>query len=275
MPLSENIKQARNECGEGCVTAGGDGWHACLQGLSVLLATRLINRSHPFPVMLWLYQYAFFLWLHFKIFCVTVPHAPRVCCIYLGRVYVRRVWIGAVPLRDRSVYTGWLALWWHGRLCGRLWWTRLPWVTAGVTYTVSVPVHINIMPLSTNTATGSNPSLCVLPTAQVTCDNSHFQCLSDGECIPDVWVCDDEEDCEDGSDERQQCRKCIFNREANRLDNKSFPLSHTVITLWSVPSWKDVYQWSVQLQQWSLRPGRIPVRPRGRLLGWLWREILP
>lgn len=47
-------------------------------------------------------------------------------------------------------------------------------------------------------------------TAQVTCDESHFQCLSDGECIPDVWVCDDEEDCEDGSDERQQCRKCAF-----------------------------------------------------------------
>lgn len=51
--------------------------------------------------------------------------------------------------------------------------------------------------------------VCV-PTAQVTCDESHFQCLSDGECIPDVWVCDDEEDCEDGSDERQHCRKYIF-----------------------------------------------------------------
>ena len=49
-------------------------------------------------------------------------------------------------------------------------------------------------------------SVCV-PTAQVTCDESHFQCLIDGECIPDVWVCDDEEDCEDGSDERQHCRK--------------------------------------------------------------------
>uniref|UniRef100_A0A672J473 EGF-like domain-containing protein n=1 Tax=Salarias fasciatus TaxID=181472 RepID=A0A672J473_SALFA len=40
---------------------------------------------------------------------------------------------------------------------------------------------------------------------QVTCENSHFQCLSDGECIPDIWVCDEEEDCEDGSDERQHC----------------------------------------------------------------------
>lgn len=52
-------------------------------------------------------------------------------------------------------------------------------------------------------------SVCI-PTAQVTCDDSHFQCLSDGECIPDVWVCDDEEDCEDGSDERQHCRKYIL-----------------------------------------------------------------
>lgn len=49
-------------------------------------------------------------------------------------------------------------------------------------------------------------AVCI-PTAQVTCDESHFQCLSDGECIPDVWLCDDEEDCEDGSDERHHCRK--------------------------------------------------------------------
>ncbi|CAF92449.1 unnamed protein product [Tetraodon nigroviridis] len=50
--------------------------------------------------------------------------------------------------------------------------------------------------------------------AQATCDDSHFRCLSDGECIPDVWVCDDEEDCEDGSDERQQCpgRTCTSNQ---------------------------------------------------------------
>lgn len=54
-------------------------------------------------------------------------------------------------------------------------------------------------------------------TAQVTCDDGHFQCLSDGECIPDVWLCDDEEDCEDGSDERQHCRKCIFTLKANKL----------------------------------------------------------
>lgn len=27
-----------------------------------------------------------------------------------------------------------------------------------------------------------------------------------------MWVCDDEEDCEDGSDERQQCRKYILEK---------------------------------------------------------------
>lgn len=54
---------------------------------------------------------------------------------------------------------------------------------------------------------------CALfPTAEVTCSDSHFKCLSDGECIPDVWVCDDEEDCEDGSDERHHCRKYLTNR---------------------------------------------------------------
>lgn len=51
---------------------------------------------------------------------------------------------------------------------------------------------------------------CAFPTAEVTCDESHFKCLSDGECVPDVWVCDDEEDCEDGSDERHHCREYLF-----------------------------------------------------------------
>lgn len=46
--------------------------------------------------------------------------------------------------------------------------------------------------------------------AQATCELGQFQCLSDGECIPNPWLCDDEEDCEDGSDERHNCRMFLL-----------------------------------------------------------------
>lgn len=130
-------------------------------------------------------------------------------------------------------------------------------------------------------------SVCV-STAQVTCDNSHFQCLSDGECIPEVWVCDNEEDCEDGSDERQHCRKYIWQKLGETFFNsktkiRGFCLIHNglirasvkrkmfrhmlkkmfwlhavqeeydedyvfTITLHFGLSWQDVHQWPVQLQ---------------------------
>ncbi|KAI1884878.1 hypothetical protein AGOR_G00214400 [Albula goreensis] len=41
--------------------------------------------------------------------------------------------------------------------------------------------------------------------ARPSCDGGQYQCVSDGECIPQPWVCDEEEDCEDGSDEQQNC----------------------------------------------------------------------
>jgi hypothetical protein len=33
------------------------------------------------------------------------------------------------------------------------------------------------------------------------CQPNHFQCKSDGKCIPSFWHCDFDKDCADGSDE--------------------------------------------------------------------------
>ena len=45
-------------------------------------------------------------------------------------------------------------------------------------------------------------------TAPKTCDPEQFTC-SNGQCIPQGWICDDSEDCNDGSDE-QNCRKSFY-----------------------------------------------------------------
>ena len=38
------------------------------------------------------------------------------------------------------------------------------------------------------------------------CSARHFGCKSSGKCIPKIWHCDHEADCEDGSDEA----KCTY-----------------------------------------------------------------
>ncbi|GFT89371.1 hypothetical protein TNCV_4386601 [Trichonephila clavipes] len=40
------------------------------------------------------------------------------------------------------------------------------------------------------------------------CESHQFQCL-DGHCIPEIWKCDGEHDCEDDSDEKR-CRMYLF-----------------------------------------------------------------
>lgn len=44
--------------------------------------------------------------------------------------------------------------------------------------------------------------------AHASCHPGFFQCRSDGLCIPQSWVCDSDEDCQDNSDE-QHCCKCL------------------------------------------------------------------
>ena len=39
------------------------------------------------------------------------------------------------------------------------------------------------------------------------CPMGMFRCL-DGKCIPSLWVCNYQKDCENAEDEFQSCRKC-------------------------------------------------------------------
>lgn len=43
-------------------------------------------------------------------------------------------------------------------------------------------------------------------TTDVPCSTGMFQC-SEGKCIPSLWVCNYQKDCEKGEDEFQSCRK--------------------------------------------------------------------
>lgn len=108
-------------------------------------------------------------------------------------------------------------------------WTTLMSTTAVSTVASCIPESTSrLHRLKQPALLTPGPRACA-STAQVTCDESHFQCLSDGECIPDVWVCDDEEDCEDGSDERQQCRKCTFFPTSQMIKISSFSRDDSVI----------------------------------------------
>lgn len=92
MPLSGNIKQGRrNELGGGCETAGGgvgDGWHACLRGLSVLLTTRSISDSQAPPTPSTTFLSAFGkLFLHILFFKVALEYRfynLQTLCFHIG-----------------------------------------------------------------------------------------------------------------------------------------------------------------------------------------------
>ena len=53
-------------------------------------------------------------------------------------------------------------------------------------------------------------------TPDVTCGSDEFRCVSDGKCIPSVYRCDNENDCDDGSDESQHAKCKPGMNETNR-----------------------------------------------------------
>lgn len=75
--------------------------------------------------------------------------------------------------------------------------------------------------------------------ARATCGGSQFQCRSDGECIPQSWVCDDEEDCDDGSDEHQQCRKlCGYHEPYSTIAEHMFSMRYLQPLISQSTSWE-------------------------------------
>lgn len=42
-------------------------------------------------------------------------------------------------------------------------------------------------------------------TAVEVCPANYFECETSGECVPERWICDGQDDCGDGSDEPPTC----------------------------------------------------------------------
>lgn len=55
-------------------------------------------------------------------------------------------------------------------------------------------------------------------TASRICPIGDFHCNTTGRCIPSTWVCDRDDDCGDGSDEKQEKCSIIFNSTTCSLD---------------------------------------------------------